>query len=315
VLWLGVRRVALLGILVACESKPAVPSSSGSATAPEAAAPAIECKDLPFAQSTPVPEASGAAWLDVDGKPALFVISDSGNKGKYSLVDADTGATLEEGVLPLGAEGRDDLEGIATRGGLFHVISSPGWIRVYKRAEKSFELVDGPYALGPIDITDDKGGGMGDKPPKGSGMVCVEKVVNCGRNYEGICLAPEPVDSKARCIGFAASKADGHLYCLIEEQGHLVVQYRSAIRIARPGVVADCAFSPEGQLYVGSNLFDAGSVYRVDNWQDPAEAKVSPVGALSIGFPETLAVKGDVFYRMSDTGAAPSMMRKSSCAR
>jgi hypothetical protein len=305
-----VRGLLLLG-LFGCESKPEVPAAP-PAPAPTEAAPAKACTDLPFATTTPVPEASGAAWLEVDGKPALFVISDSGNHGKYSIVDADAGTTLEEGTLALGDAG-DDLEGVAARAGIFYVISSPGWVRTYKRADKSFELVDAPYALGPIDI-DDKGGGMGDKPPKGTGMVCAAKHTNCGRNYEGICLAPEPV-AGARCIGFAASKADGHLYCLQEDRGKLVVLYQNAIRIARPGVIADCAFADDGTLYAGSNLFDAGNVYRVDGWQGPAEPKVSVVGALGIGFPETLAVRGDVFYRMSDTGGAPSMMRKLGCPR
>lgn len=264
---------------------------------------------------TPVPEASGAAWLEVDGKPAMFVISDSGNDGKYGIVEASTGYTTEEGMLPLGEGAGDDLEGIAVRGGIFYVISSPGWVRTYKRATKSFELVDAPYALGPIDI-DDKGGSRnrGDEPPKGTGMVCAAKHTNCGRNYEGICLAPDSI-TNPRCIGFAASKADGHLYCLQDDRGKLVVQYQNAIRIARPGVISDCAFAEDGSLYAGSNLFDAGNVYRVDHWQDAAEPKVSLVGALGIGFPETLAVRGDVFYRMSDTGTAPSMMRKLRCPR
>lgn len=303
---------AMLGILAGCESKPDVPSSqpSGSGSAvPDA--PKFDCEDLPFEATAPVPEASGAAWLEVGGKPALFVIGDSGNNGAYVIIDADTGKTLEEGKLPLGENGGDDLEGIAARSGVFYAISSPGWVRTYKRGEKSFELADGPYPLGPIDL-DDKGGGMGDKPPKGSGMVCAAKHVNCGRNYEGICLQPSA--SEGRCVGYAASKADGHLYCLIEERGKLVVRYADAIRIARPGVIADCAFSADGsKLYAGSNLFDAGNIYRVDNWKDPANAKVTQLVSLGVGFPETLAVRGDVFYRMSDTGATPSMMRKSRC--
>lgn len=306
------RGLVLLGILAACESKPEVPATPTPAV-PARDAPAPGCTELPFAATVAVPEASGAAWLAVDGKPALVVISDSGNRGKYAIVDADTGATLEEGTLALG-DGGDDLEGIAARGDLFHVISSPGWVRTYRRVDRGFELVDAPYPLGPIDL-DGKGGGMGDTPPKGTGMVCGAKHTNCGRNYEGICLAPEAAAAGAKCAGFAASKADGHLYCLQDDRGKLVVRYAHAIRIARPGVVADCAFSDDGALYVGSNLFDAGNVYRVDDWQHPDAAKVTLVDALGIGFPETLAVKGDVFYRMSDTGVAPSMMRKLRCPR
>jgi hypothetical protein len=271
------------------------------------ASPADACRELPFAASTPVPEASGAAWLSIDGKPGLLVISDSGNDGAYTIVDPESGATLEQGKLPLGA---DDLEGIAARGGRFYVITSPGWMRVYERKGAGFAILDGPYPLGPVDI-EDKGGGMGDKPPKGSGMVCAAKHVNCGRNYEGLCLAPGPVSG--RCVGFAASKADGHLYCVVESAGKLAVEYSQSIKIARPGTIADCAFSDDGRLYVGSNLFDLGNVYRVTGWEDPARAKVARLGSLLIGFPETLAMRGDVFYRMSDTGGSPSAMKKFRC--
>ncbi|HLL21513.1 MAG TPA: hypothetical protein VK427_05250, partial [Kofleriaceae bacterium] len=64
----------LLCVLAACESKPQVPAPK-PAVGSDAGKP-VECTDLPFAATTPVPEASGAAWLDIDGKPALLVISD-----------------------------------------------------------------------------------------------------------------------------------------------------------------------------------------------------------------------------------------------
>jgi hypothetical protein len=69
----------------------------------------------------------------------------------------------------------------------------------------------------------------------------------------------------------------------------------------RPGVVADCAFSDDGKLYVGSNLFDAGSVYRVDGWHDPNTAKVTPSARRHRAL-ETFAVRGATSHRMSDTG-------------
>src|SRR6185436_12990764 len=109
----------------------------------------------------------------------------------------------------------DDLEGVAARDGLIYTITSPGWILAFKRIEKAFELADGPYALGPVDLEYGGGGINGGPPPKGRGMVCPAKATNCGRNYEGLCLAPDAAN--ARCIGFAAAKADGHLYCIIED--------------------------------------------------------------------------------------------------
>ncbi|MDB4959888.1 MAG: hypothetical protein JWO36_7457 [Myxococcales bacterium] len=316
------RRVAIVAAiaLVACgKSDPAPPKPAPIGNTNHARVPAASdgspCEQLPFAESTPVPEASGAAWLTIDGKPALVVISDSGNDGAYAIVDPDTGATLEQGKLPL-KEGSDDLEGAAGRDDKLYALSSAGWIRVWKRKDKGFELVDGPYPLGPIDLP--KHGGMGDKPPKGDGMVCPIEGTNCGRNYEGLCLRPRGAGgiNPLLCTGFAASKADGHLYCLTEasEPHDLVVHRDRAIQIARPGVVADCAFGEDGSLWAGNNLFGMSEVYRVDNSVDPEHAKVIEIAPIGVGFAETLAARGDIIYRMSDTGGSPSLMAKFRCS-
>lgn len=291
------------------EAKPADPAF----ITPGSAALADEhCQQQPFAESSPVPEASGAAWLPIDGKLALVVISDSGNDGAYAVVDPESGATLEQGKLPLGAAGQD-LEGAAARGDQLVGVTSSGWIRVWKHddAAHAFTLVEDAYPLGPVDLSDK---GKGNKPPEGDGMVCGAKVTNCGRNYEGLCLV-DAAHAKGTCVGFAAAKADGHLYCLTEEAGKLVVHHDRAIAITRPGALADCAFADDGSLWAGSNLFDLGNVYRVTGWDDPPTAKVAPLAAIGVGFPETLAVRGDVFYRMSDTGGAPSLMTRYRCQR
>lgn len=311
-------RTAALAIVVvaACGGKKSehAAGSAGSAAGSVAAGDGDEgpCSLVKFATSTPVPEASGAAWWTLKGKPALVVISDSGNAGAYGVVDPETGETIEQGKLPL-ASADDDLEGVAVRSDRLHVLTSPGWVRAYQRTDTDdgFKLIDGPYALGPIDI-DDKGGGMGDTAPQGTGLVCNADAVNCGRNYEGLCLAPDP--TATRCVGFAASKADGHLYCISEGNARLHVEYEGRIQIAREGVLGDCAFAPDGTLYVGSNLFDANAVYRVTGWQEPATAKVEKLSSLGLGFAETIAAGRDgVIYRMSDTGKAPSLMTKHRC--
>ncbi|HEX7841179.1 MAG TPA: hypothetical protein VF469_27060 [Kofleriaceae bacterium] len=303
---------AVLAIVAGCGKggdpppAPALSPAAGSGSAAKDASPA--CEALPFAVSTPVPEASGAAWLTIDGKPVLVVVGDSGNHGAYGVVDPDTGATTETGLLPLSDGASDDIEGVAARGDRVYGLTSSGWMRVWKRKDRGFELVEGPYPLGPIDLPDTKNN---DRAPKGDGMVCSGRVVNCGRNYEGLCLAPNP--PSAACLGFAASKADGHLYCLTEDAGKLVVHHDRAIAVTRPGALADCAFGDDGTLWAGSNLFDLGNVYRVAHWDDPAAASVERVGALAIGFPETLAARGDTVYRMSDMGGAPSLMARWRC--
>src|SRR5262245_51315271 len=146
----------------------------------------------------------------------LVVVSDSGNRGAYGVVDPETGATVETGRLPLPAEVTDDLEGAAVRGDRLYAITSAGWILDWRRDGKGFALAEPAYPLGPIDLPDTKNN---DRPPSGDGMVCNGRVVNCGRDYEGLCLAPDAALAGAppgACIGFAASKADGHLYCLTD---------------------------------------------------------------------------------------------------
>ncbi len=256
-----------------------------------------------------MPEASGAGWLDIDGKPALVVVSDSGNHGAYGIVDPQTGATIETGRLPLSSEASDDIEGVAAFGGQLYGVTSSGWIRVWRRKPGGFELVGKPYPLGPVDLPDRKNN---DRAPEGDGMVCDPQVVNCGRNYEGLCLAPV---RRGDCVGFAASKADGHLYCLTEDAGKLAVHHDRAIAITRPGALADCAFGDDDTLWAGSNVFDLGNVYRVAHWEDPANATVERVDSLAIGFPEGIAARGDVVYRMSDMGGAPSLMARYRCRR
>jgi len=304
------------------------PAPAPGPAAPGSADPAAErpdCEPLAFAASTPVPEASGGAWLTIDGKPELVVVGDSGNHGAYGIIDPETGQTLETGELPLSDEAGDDIEGISAHGDLIYGLTSAGWVRVWRRTAPGagtagpgsprrlpgrFELVTRPYPLGPVDLPDTKNNS---RAPVGDGMVCNAHIANCGRNYEGLCLAHAP--RSAACIGFAASKADGHLYCLTDEAGKLVVHHDRAIAITRPGALADCAFGDDDTLWVGNNLFDLGRVYRVARWDDPANAAVEPVGALAVGFPELIAVRGDIVYRMSDTGGSPSLMARFRCRR
>jgi outer membrane protein assembly factor BamB len=296
--------------------EPAAGSNGGTnepfaAPAPHASA-SPGCELMPFAATTPVPEASGAAWITVEpaGRRALLVVGDSGNHGAYGLVDPETGATFETGALPLGDGASDDTEGVAARGDKIYGLTSSGWVRVWQRKAGRFELLEGPYPLGPVDLPDAKNN---NRAPKGDGMVCNGNVVNCGRNYEGLCLAARP--RSPACIGFAASKADGHLYCLSDDAGRLVVHRDRAIAITRSGALADCAFADDDTLWAGSNMFDLAHVYKVTGWDDPAHATVDKVGILAVGFPEGIAVRGDVVYRLSDTGGAPSMMAKFRCPK
>lgn len=318
------RCVPLILALVACgksESAPtpttAPPAPAGSAAAqPAPLAKAVvematECEKLSFAESTPVPEASGAGWLEIDGALALVVVSDSGNDGAYGIVDPDTGKTREEGKLPLGKAGAD-IEGVAAKDGLLYGVTSSGWMRVWKRAGNRFELAQDAYPLGPVDLPDKK---SKLSAPDGKGMVCGAKVGNCGRDYEGLCLANKPPAGEHACVGFVASRADGHLYCLEQSGTELRVIHDKSIPIGKSGTLADCAFSDVDRLLVGANLFGTDQVVVVTGWADPATAKVTPLAPIGVGFPEVIAARGDLIWRMSDTGGAPSLMARYRCPK
>lgn len=239
----------------------------------------------------------------------LVVISDSGNDGAYGLVDPETGATTEQGTLPLGDAG-DDVEGAASRTiqGTEQLVTltSAGWVREYTRTKDGFALVRDAYPLA----------------PKETDWVCGKKHGNCARDFEGLCLSPFAStqlhirDKWAAdlCVGFAASKKDGALYCLTtRDDGTLAVDQRS-IAITDHKKLADCAFSQDGrQLYTGNNILGLFDVSRVDGWDVPASAKVVELGKMGTGNPEVIAVRGKDIYRMSDAGGAPSYMWRYRC--
>ena len=82
------------------------------------------CEPQPFEPSTPLPEASGAAWLNGQ----IVAVGDSGQHGAYAILDPATGKTIEQGKLPLGepATASDDLEGLAVLDGQLVDIASAG---------------------------------------------------------------------------------------------------------------------------------------------------------------------------------------------
>jgi hypothetical protein len=301
-----VRGSVVLVALLACgkhEAPPETPADKPAVKAapappPETTAVQAEpgCTALPFAESTPVPEASAAAWMTLDSVLYLVVVADSGHDGAFGVVDPDTGKTTWTGTLPLGTGATDDIEGLAAHGDRLVGLTSAGMVRVWRYKNRAFELVEGPYAIG-----------------TGSAM-CDPMKTNCGPDYEGLALAPGAVPAGS-CAGFACSRADGGLHCLTEDSKLHVDPTRTIAVESRRMALADCAFSETGVLYAGNNLFGLSKVRRIDGWQDPATAKIVELGALGTGFPEVIAVRGDVVYRMSDVGGdVPSLMAKFRCA-
>ncbi|MCA9676649.1 MAG: hypothetical protein KC464_16570, partial [Myxococcales bacterium] len=272
------------------------------------------CERLPFAADLPLAEASGAAVMTVDGRAVVLVVGDSGTAGAYVLADATTGEVVERGQLPLGTGAGDDVEGISTDGDAIWGVTSAGWMRRWRRDGHGFALVDGPYPVAPVDDTiplTPRFGGIGATPT--DSLACRGNGVNCGKNYEGLCVAPgEPPGG---CAGYLAAKADGRLWCLVRAGARLVADPTRSIDAGPADVLAGCDVSADGaSLWLGANGFGGRTLWRVTGWREPATAQVAPLQALGDGFPEAIALgPDDVVYRFSDTGGAPSLAGRWRC--
>lgn len=272
------------------------PVEADAAVAPEAGAAAIgPCERLPFAETVPVPEASGAQWLARDGG-VILVVGDSGHHGAYAIISADDGRVLERGKLPLGGGG-DDLEGLAAEdpdGARVWAISSSGWMRGWRRkAGGGYEL---DVTAHRIDEDDE----------------CGVDAVNCGHNYEGLCLAPGPGAGRPLadgCLGYAVAKADGDLVCLVRDGERWVADRARSIDLGTRDATAACDITPDGAVWTGDNLFGGTTVRRL------VGGKVVATAILGVGFPEAMAIApGGIIYRFSDlSGDAPSRVAKYRC--
>jgi hypothetical protein len=307
------RAAVLLGLLAAaCGSR----SSEPPPPDPPAGEPAVDLRDLltspprsdasvecvrqeRFAATIPLPEASGAVHVpEASDAPAhLLVISDSGNRGAYVELDPDTGEVLARGALPLDDGASDDLEGLALAGGVYYAITSSGWMRHYRREADGYRLEVEAYPLA----------APGGDPP----LVCATGTrINCARNYEGLCLG----GGDGACAGFALSKTDGALHCLVRDGERLRIDPGPRLEVALGEVLSGCSFAPDGSLWVGANLFGARAVYRITNHADPGSARVEEIGSLGPGSPEALATGPDgALWRFSDTNSSPSLVERYNC--
>lgn len=241
------------------------------------------CERIPFEATIPIAEASGAVWLP-GGE--ILVVSDSGNDATFVTIDAADGRVLTSGKLPLGGGG-DDLEGLAAADGKLWAITSSGWMRAWKPrgAGKGFALDLPAYRIDPEDE-------------------CPLDAVNCGNNYEGLCLEPRASAALGGCAGYAASKTSGDLVCLVsDENGRYVAAPERRLHVSRPETLAACDITPDGTTWTGDNLFGRSAVRRI------VDGEVVESAFLGQGFPEAMAIAPDgTVYRFSDTGGAPSRM-------
>jgi hypothetical protein len=281
------------------------PASSDAHTTPkpgDAAPPAANaapCKPLPFAKSIDLAEASGAAILHGEVGQPILVVSDSGNKGAYVIVDPRTGDELESGSLPLDKVASDDLEGVSYRGKTLYGLTSSGWMRQWRRDGAGFELAAPAYPIA----------------EKNSALLCANpRRTNCAQNFEGLCLVDGELD--APCVGFAASLKTGKLWCLKESSGRIQIDPSIAIDVSHRASLAGCHFDAqdESRLWIGKNMLGGAQIGTVENWRSPREARVQLQGMVGPGFPEAIAVSNRTVYRFSDTAARPSLAARYHCA-
>lgn len=256
------------------------------AEAPVAITSLESCERIPFATTIPIAEASGAVWMP-DG--TIVVVSDSGNDGAFVTLDARDGQVVASGKLPLGGPG-DDLEGLASADGMLWAITSSGWMRAWTPGAKRYELTVQPYR---IDVDDE----------------CTVDAVNCGNNYEGLCLQPGASAALGGCVGYAASKRSGDLVCLVpDDNGRYVAAPERRIHVSNREALAACDIAADGTIWTGDNLFGRSSVRRV------VKGEVAESAALGDGFPEAMALAPDgTIYRFSDMGGAPSRVAAFRC--
>ena len=281
------------------------PAAKGDAVGPG------RCERLAFAPDLDLAEASGAVLTRLEGRRWLVVVSDSGHRGAYALVDPATGIIGERGHLPLApARGRhrddaaprqaaDDLEALAWRDEQLIGLSSAGWIRRWRRDGAGFALVGAPVPLLGADAA-----------------ACPAEQVNCGRNYEGLCLGAGPADGRT-CVGMAAAKATGRLVCVVEEpSGRLAVDDRRSLVFA-PQALSGCDLGADGSLWLGANLLAGNAVWRLTGWASPGAAVQTDLGPLGDSFAEAIAVDVEadatIVYRLGDHGGRPSRMAKFRC--
>ena len=140
---------------------------------------------------------------------------------------------------------------------------------------------------------------------------CTVDAVNCGNNYEGLCLEPAATAALGGCAGYAASKATGDLVCLVADgDGRYVAAPERRIHVSGREALAACDLGADGSVWTGDNLFGRSLVRRVKG------GEVVDSAGLGAGFPEAMALAPDgIIYRFSDTGGGPSLVAKYRCSQ
>ncbi len=281
------------------KSPPDLGETKGSILAGVHAASAdeIACSVQPFANKVDLPEASAVTFVS---NTEVLLIGDSGNQGAFAIVDAASGELLHRGELALDTVASDDIEGASLMNGTVYAITSSGWVREWTYGEGNFSVAHSSYALA---------------PPDSKGLLCYKATaMNCGKNFEGLCLRSKTPPS-GECAGFAAAKATGELMCVVSDaSGRLALDPSRVIAVAAAKSLSGCSFDEQERLWFGNNSFAGNAVGYVENWRSPSSATTKRVGKIGLGFAEGIAIgSGGQMIRASDTAGSPSLLSKYIC--
>ncbi len=305
--WLALAAPLACG---ACDHRATAASSDAGSATQQGSTSGPACKTDPtFPATLSVAEASAAAEVELlPGVREILVVSDSGRDGAALLMRVPSGPTRAL-KLPLDRAASDDLEGIAWvaahaggGGGALYTLTSSGAVRRFvpdgqgglRRDQDAYPLGPAPQAC--PDLHD----------------------VNCGRNYEGLCLRPR--DTSARCAGYAASRASAELDCLVFEGDRLVADdLRPPMRLGRgmvpAGSLSDCAFGAAAgpaaaTLLVTTNVYGGSATYVVT---EPS-GSLMPIEGLGTLNNEAVAVGRDgAAYLFGDIDSEVSPAMRASC--
>lgn len=294
---------------VGCDRR-ATAAAPDAGKVPTPSAGSLTCAGDPrFPPTLPVAEASAAAEVELTpGVREMLVVSDSGRHGAALLWRLPSGPARAI-VLPLDPAASDDLEGIAWvaahasgAGAALYTLTSSGAVRRF--------VPDGHGGL----RRDQDAYALGGAPHACSNL----REVNCGRNYEGLCLRPRSVP--ARCAGYAASRAAAELDCLVFEGDRLVAdELRPPMRPGRglvpAGSLSDCAFGADpgparATLLVTTNVYGGSTTYVVT---EPT-AVLTPIDCGGTLNNEAVAVDRDgALYLFGDIDAELSPSMRATC--
>jgi hypothetical protein len=302
-----VRKPVPTAAPIATTTATATTTTTATMTATTTTTPKIACKrDDSFPSPWNVPEASGAAEVELRrGTKEILVVSDSGRHGAAMAWSASGGTRAL--TLAVDPSASDDFEGMAwVAPGRLYTLTSSGAVRTYVPDGSGGLRADGPtYPIG--------------SPP----LSCSDlHVVNCGKNYEGLCL--RPAGAAGKCAGYAASKQETALYCVNRDaSGRLSIDAATpALHLdlarftTREGVLSDCAFGAEGGpaqnvLLVTTNVFGGSSTYVVDE----ATGRATSLDLVTTPTNEAIAVDHDgAFYAFMDDNGEKSLALRFTCS-